>query len=173
MHFSSIVWKQWSSWMIVHVSSLGLLSKVTYSATLGTWPFQYLGSRQQIIYHSICLNLRAVGTGSYQHEHKFAKDHPIWDMMGWWVATWCFGMFSKTPTPRYGNASPSISVLTLGLKPADIVDTGSSLYNCTQLLCFNPHEPYAPLIGRVLRFAQFPTLCQRIPIRVTWLIQKS
>jgi hypothetical protein len=82
-------------------------------------------------------------------------------------------MFSKTPTGRNGNASPSVSILTLGLKLTDIIDTGSSMYNCTQILCFNPHEPYAPLIGQVLRFAQFPTLCQRIPITVVWLIQKS
>jgi len=54
-----------------------LLSKVTYLATLGTQPFQYLGSRQQTIYYSVCLNLRAVGTGSYQHECEFAKNHPI------------------------------------------------------------------------------------------------
>jgi len=147
-----------------------ILSKVTYSATLGTQPFQYLGSRQQTTYHSVCLNLRAIGTGSYRHECEFAKDHSIWDMMGWWVAMWCFGMFSKTPTPWYGNASPSISALTLSLKLADIVDPHSSMYNCTQVLCFNPHEPYTPLIGWVLRFAQFPTLCQRIPIKVTWLI---
>jgi len=44
---------------------LSLLSKVTYLATLGTQPFQYLGPRQQTTYHSVCLNLRAVGTGSY------------------------------------------------------------------------------------------------------------
>ena len=42
---------------------------------------------------------------------------------------------------------PSISVLTLGLKLADIVDPDSSMYNCTQLYCFNPHESCAPLIG--------------------------
>ena len=91
-------------------------------------------------------------------------------ILGTAYTTWCFGMFSKTPTPWYGNASPSISALTFGLKLADIVDPHSSMYNCTQVLCFNLQEPYTPLIGRVLRFAQFPTLCQRIPIKVTWLI---
>jgi len=59
-----------------------VLSKVTYSATLGTQPFQYLGSRQQTTYHSVCSNLKAVGTGSYQHECEFAEDHSIRDMMG-------------------------------------------------------------------------------------------
>ena len=61
---------------------MALLSKVTYSATLGTRPYQYLGSRQQTTYHSVCLNLRAVGTGSYRHECEFAEDHSIQDMMG-------------------------------------------------------------------------------------------
>ena len=57
---------------------------------------------------------------------------------------WCFAIFSKTPWPPIHNALPSISVLTLGLKFADIVGP--------------THEPCAPLIGQVLRFAQFPTL---------------
>jgi len=43
-------------------------------------------------------------------------------ILGTAYTTWCFGMFSKTPTPWYGNASPSISALTLSLKLADIVD---------------------------------------------------
>ena len=38
-------------------------------------------SRQKTIYHILCLNLRAVGTGNYGHEREFAKYHPVQDMM--------------------------------------------------------------------------------------------
>ena len=69
--------------------------------------------------------------------------------------------------PSVPNVSPSISVLTLGLKLADIVGPGSSMYNYTQIYCFNPHELCATLIRRVLRLAQFPTLHQKILIKVT------
>ena len=143
-----------------------LLSHPGYSA------ISVLGSRQKTTYHILCLNLRAVGTGNYQRECGFAKYHVVRDMMDWWVATWCFGMFSKTPWSPIHNASPSISVLTVSLKLADIIGPGSSMYNCTQIYCFNPHEPCAPLIGRVLRFAQFPTLYQKILIKVIQFIQK-
>ena len=64
-----------------------------------------------------------------------------WDMMGWWVATWCLGMFSWAPTAQYSSASSSISILALGLKLAGVVDTGSTLPDCSNFSCFKPHEP--------------------------------
>jgi hypothetical protein len=76
-------------------------------------------------------------------------------------------MFSKTPTGRNGNASPSVSILTLGLKLADIIDTGSSMYNCTQILCF--HMSYAPLIAELSGLLNLPFVRESL----VWLIRSE
>jgi len=43
--------------------------------------------------------------------------------------------------PKYSSALSSISILALGLKLARVVDTGSTLPDCSNFSCFKPHEP--------------------------------